>query len=179
MQLSPSFLHLLGLLSFYHLTLASVSEAPFNPRSFEKQIATCKSVNRAEGKDVDIDIRASFSFLQVFLFARDSGSSFSRVKRWRRKKEGATGLTGHGASLSFTRSRCILRAMGCSSPRVHSPTLRSSETNKSVMKSILESLPPSLSLARSPYARTHRLCRHQPGSGTDYAPRTWMAQSLE
>ena len=28
----------------------------FNPREYPKQVATCKAVNRAEGKDVDIEL---------------------------------------------------------------------------------------------------------------------------
>ncbi|EIM85309.1 alpha/beta-hydrolase [Stereum hirsutum FP-91666 SS1] len=56
MILSTSFLRLATLLSVFSVVLASSSAEPFNPRSYKKEVATCKAVHRAEGKDVDIDI---------------------------------------------------------------------------------------------------------------------------
>lgn len=64
MMLSTPFFRLamfLVALSSLPIIIASSSAEPFNPRSYEKQVATCKAVHRAEGKDVDIDIR-EYSF---------------------------------------------------------------------------------------------------------------------
>jgi hypothetical protein len=33
------------------------SQPVFNPRIYEKQIATCQAVNRNEGRNMDLDIR--------------------------------------------------------------------------------------------------------------------------
>lgn len=60
MILSTRLATLLTALCSLPLTIASSSAKPFDPRSYKKEVATCKAVHRAEGKDVDIDIRVYY-----------------------------------------------------------------------------------------------------------------------
>ncbi|KAJ7618461.1 Alpha/Beta hydrolase protein [Roridomyces roridus] len=41
----------------FSASVSASSKSPFNPRSYAKNTATCKATNRAEGTEVDIDIR--------------------------------------------------------------------------------------------------------------------------
>ncbi|KAI0301879.1 alpha/beta-hydrolase [Multifurca ochricompacta] len=52
--------------SFFIISIGSDSLAaglPFNPREYPKKVVTCAALNRAENKQVDIDLRMSHNFL--------------------------------------------------------------------------------------------------------------------